>query len=249
LARDQDDATHLVLARVKAKPPEQVYDDLLLPALHYARRDHVRDDLTDADERFVQQATREILEDLGERQAAAAEKPSDEGTKPPAPSVVRILGAPARDESDRLALEMLRQVLDPARWTMEVTAVEAQTEALVARVAEEGPVLVCIGSLPPGGLAHTRYLCKRLRARSPKVKIVMGRWGLKDDVKQNEEQLREAGADAMTTTLLETRDKLNALFPDVANEPLTSSAGGASNRGQRTAMRPRSEVVPAAAGG
>jgi predicted PurR-regulated permease PerM/CheY-like chemotaxis protein len=254
LARDQDDATHLVLARVKAKPPEQVYDDLLLPALHYARRDHVRDELTDADEKFVQQATREILEDLGERQAATtlaeAEEPSQEGTKPPAPSVVRILGSPARDESDRLALEMLRQVLDPARWAMEVTAVEAQTEALAARVAEEGPVLVCIGSLPPGGLAHTRYLCKRLRARSPNVKIMVGRWGLKgDDAKQNEAQLREAGADAVTTTLLETRDQLNALFPNLANEPATSSAVGASSRGQLAAIRPRPEVVLAAAGG
>ncbi len=151
LARDQDDATQLILAHVKTESPGHVYDDLLLPALHYARRDHVHGDLADADERFVQQATREIVEDLGERQQATAvaeasattlakaAAPSEEGTKPPAPSVVRILGSPARDESDRLALEMLRQVLDPARWAMEVTAVEAQTEALVSRVAEEGP--------------------------------------------------------------------------------------------------------------
>ena len=242
LARDQDDATHLILSRVKAESPEQVYDDLLLPALTYARRDHVRDELTDADERFVQHATREILEDLGERQAATtfaeaaattlaeAAEPLEEGMKSPVPSVVRILGFPARDESDRLALEMLRQVLDPARWVMEVTAVESQTEALVARVVEEGPVLVCIGSLPPGGLAHTRYLCKRLRARSPKVKIFVGRWGLRDEVKQNEEQLREAGADAVTTTLLDTRDQLNAWLPSLANEGPTTSAGGESCR-------------------
>jgi hypothetical protein len=132
---------------------------------------------------------------------------------------------------------------------MEVTAVEAQTEALVARVAEEGPVLVCIGSLPPGGLAHTRYLCKRLRARSPKVKIVVGRWGLRDEVKENEEQLREAGADAMTTTLLETRDQINTWFPSLANEAATISPGCESSRGQRAAIRPRSDFVPAAAGG
>jgi CheY-like chemotaxis protein len=266
----------MVLSRVKAESPEQVYDDLLLPALHYARRDHVQDDLADADERFVQQATREILEDLGERQeattfaeaaattfaeaaattfaeaattlAAAADRPK-EGGKPPAPSVVRILGSPARDESDRLALEMLRQVLDPVRWAMDVTAVEAQTEALAARVADEGPVLVCIGSLPPGGLAHTRYLCKRLRARSPKVKIVVGRWGLRgDDAKQNEEQLREAGADAVTTTLLETRDQLNAWLPSVAHEGATTSTGGEASPRQRAVMRPRPEILPAATG-
>ena len=100
----------------------------------------------------------------------------------------------------------------------------------------------------PGGVSQTRYLCKRLRARSPKLKIVVGRWGLRDDVKQNEEQLREAGADAMTTTILETRDQLNALFADPANEGVTTSLGDESSREQRAAIRPRPEM-PAAAGG
>jgi hypothetical protein len=145
---------------------------------------------------------------------------------------------------------MLRQVLDPAQWEMEVTAVETQSSLLAARVAEEGPVLVCIGSLPPGGLAHTRYLCKRLRARSPKVKIVVGRWGLTgDDAKQNEEQLREAGADAVTTTLLETRDQLNDWLPSFANDGVTTSSGVESSLGRRAAIRPRPELLPAAAGG
>ena len=67
LARDQDEATQLVLAQAKASSPEQVYDDFLVPALNYAKRDRERDDLTESDEQFVLQATREILEDLGER--------------------------------------------------------------------------------------------------------------------------------------------------------------------------------------
>ena len=74
LARDQDDAAQLVLARAKALPPEQVYDELLMPALNYVKRDRERDDLTEADEQFVLRATREIVEDLGERQATAAGK-------------------------------------------------------------------------------------------------------------------------------------------------------------------------------
>ena len=61
---------------------------------------------------------------------------------------------------------MLRQLLDPAKWVVEIAAVETMTADLVAQVAEQAPALVCIGALPPGGLAHTRYLCKKLRARS-----------------------------------------------------------------------------------
>lgn len=81
------------------------------------------------------------------------------------------------------------------------------------RLAEHAPALVCIGALRPGGLAHTRYLCKKLRARFPKVKIVVGRWGLTGNVETNREQLQDAGADLMGTTVLETRSQLNSLLP------------------------------------
>ena len=108
---------------------------------------------------------------------------------------------------------MLRQLLDPAKWVVEIAAVETLTADLVAQVAEQAPALVCIGALPPGGLAHTRYLCKKLRARFPEVKIVVGRWGLTGGVEANREQLQDAGADLTATTMLETRSQLNSLLP------------------------------------
>jgi len=215
LARDQDEATQLVLAQVKTSRPEQVFDDVLVPALNYVKRDRERDDVTEADEEFVLQATREIVEDLGERQAAAAGEAgeAEEGTDAPASAKVRVLACPGRDEADALALEMLRQVLDPAKWEVEALSLEMLSAELVALAGEKEPAVVCIGALPPGGLAHTRYLCKRLRARLPQAKIVVGRWGLKGNVEENEEQLREAGADQVETTLLKSRDHLNAWLP------------------------------------
>ncbi len=217
LARDQDEATQLVLAQAKASSPEQVYDDILVPALNYAKRDRERDDLTESEEQFVLQATREILEDLGERREAAtlakeAIHPEDQANAS-APIQLRILACPARDQADRLALEMLRQLLDPAKWVVEVAAVETLVADLVGQVAEHAPALVCIGALPPGGLAHARYLCKKLRARFPKVKIIVGRWGLTGGVEANREQFQDAGADLTATTMLETRSQLNNLLP------------------------------------
>jgi hypothetical protein len=229
LARDQDEATQLVLAQVKASSPEQVYDDFLVPTLNYAKRDRERDDLTESDEQFVLQATREILEDLGERREAAtqAEKTihAEDRGNDAAPIPLRILTCPARDQADRLALEMLRQLLDPAKWVVEIAAVETMTADLVAQVAEQAPALVCIGALPPGGLAHTRYLCKKLRARFPKVKIVVGRWGLTGGVEANREQLQDAGADLTATTILETRSQLTSLLSILAIEQAKTSVG------------------------
>ncbi len=216
LARDQDEAAQLVLTQAKASPPEQVYDTLLVPALNYVKRDRERDELTEADEQFVLRATREIVEDLGERQAAAAvaagaEAPAAARARPPRKT--RALGCPGHGEADALALEMLRQLLDPARWEMEIMSAEVLSAELVSLAGEKEPALVCIGALPPGGLAHTRFLCKRLRARLPEARIVVGRWGLKGNVEQNQEQLREAGADQVETTLAETRDHLTAWLP------------------------------------
>jgi predicted PurR-regulated permease PerM len=222
LARDQDEATQLVLAQAKASSPEQVYDEFLVPALNFAKRDRERDDLTESDEQSVLQAMREILEDLGERrevatQAAQVVHAADRGNAS-ATIPLRVLACPARDQADRLALEMVRQLLDPAKWVVEIAAVETMTADLVAQVAEQAPALVCIGALPPGGLAHARYLCKRLRARFPEVKILVGRWGLTGGVEANRDQFQEAGADLTATTMLETRNQLNSLLPILTQE-------------------------------
>jgi predicted PurR-regulated permease PerM len=219
LARDQDEAVDLVLAHSAAEAPERVYDDILIPALTYARRDRDRDELTDSDEEFVRDATRDVLEDLGEQRQETDSSAVAEPLEP-----IRILGCPARDASDQLALEMLGQALDPNRWQVEVAAADTLAAELIARIEQTPPALICIASLPPGGLAHTRYLCKRLRSQFPEVRILVGRWGLRGNLDQNLSQLRAAGADDMTTSILDTRSRLNALIPVLFNERTTETS-------------------------
>jgi predicted PurR-regulated permease PerM len=241
LARDQDEATQLVQTYLRKFPPEQAYDELLVPALTYARRDHELDQLTDQDEQFILRASREIVEDLGENLTAF---PAEDGTETPkvdskaASSRTRLVALPARDEADGLALEMLQQLLDPQKWEFVVATVEMLSSktlpaALVSLAAEKKPALVCIGSLSPGGLARSRYLCKRLRTRLRKAKIIVGRWGLKDNLEQNREQLREAGADHVETTLLETRNRLVAWLPSLSQEHGETLANGAVKQKER----------------
>jgi predicted PurR-regulated permease PerM len=221
LARDQDEATQLALAQVRIGPPEQLYDALLVPALNYAKRDRQRDDLTDADEAFILRVTREILDDFGVREAlATAEADAAASQEPPSRPTPRVpvLAYPASDQFDHAGLEMLRQLLDPGKWDVEIVGVETLTAELLELVEEKKPSLVCIGSLPPGGLARTRYLCKRLRARFPKLKIFVGHWGLQSNFDRDTEQLREAGADEVTHTLLDTRTEFSAWLPVLAQE-------------------------------
>ena len=199
----------------------EVYDKMLIPALGAAKLSRGRGDITEADERYVLQAIREIVEDLGDRresanaaamEAGGADRVIDAGSGP----AIAIFGCPAHDAADRAALEMLQNLLDPARWNLEVIAPETLTAELLEKVAEKQPALVCLAATPPGGLAHTRYLCKRLRARFPDLKILVCRWDYEASTQSNPGQLLEAGADSIATTLLETRQQLASLLPVLA---------------------------------
>ena len=125
---------------------------------------------------------------------------------------------------------------------MEITSPEMLASEFVARAVAEKVPLVCIGALPPGGLAHVRYLCKRLRASLPKIKIVVGRWGLQDEPERKQEQLRESGADLMVTTLQETRDQMDAWHPVFAQE--VSARSSSPTNGQPSAVAPPHLPLP-----
>jgi predicted PurR-regulated permease PerM len=208
VAHDQDEAAALAEEYYKTHPLEAVYDELLVPALNAAKRDREQGTLPEEDAQFIIQATRAIVEDLGthQRQPSTPSIPAAESS--PKASVgtlpVRVLGCPARDEADELALEMLRQLLDPTRYTLEIVSAEMLAAEVLSVVEQQHVGLICITALPPGASAPTRYLCKRLRARFPNCKIVVGRWGEDEDNDKPHALLREAGADEVGKTLRET---------------------------------------------
>jgi predicted PurR-regulated permease PerM len=203
LARDQDEAADIVEVYVSADGRESVYDAVLLPALYYAKQDRDRGLLSEGDAQFVGQATGEILDVLA-HDAPAPFSVSD----PVADTRVLIAGCPARDEADALALEMVRHLLDPARYRIEVSGTGMLTSEVVAWVDRHGPAILCIGSVAPGGLSQARHLCKRLRSQCPELKIVVGRWGLHDERDTDRQQLLAAGADHVETTVLDTQRAL-----------------------------------------
>lgn len=210
LARDQDEAADIVEACVSADGRESVCDAVLLPALYYAKQDRDRGLLSEGDAQFVGQATREILDVLAHDAAAPSERdPGDLSVSDPgADTRVRIVGCPARDEADALALEMVRHLLDPVRYRFEMIGASMLTAEVVAWVDLHRPTLLCIGAVAPGGLSQARHLCKRLRSQCPELKIVVGRWGLHDEKDADRQYLLAAGADHVETTVLDTQRTL-----------------------------------------
>jgi predicted PurR-regulated permease PerM len=217
LAMDADEATEIVDEYLKTHPLEAVYDHVILPALTYAKRDRQRGRLSDDEERFIWQTTRDIVDELGVEHVESASA-SPEGSTGPGDDAsgamrrVRVLGCPARDETDALALAMLQHLLDPARWEVEIASPHLLVSEALSLVETRTPAVVCIGALASGGQAsHTRHLCKRLRARFPALRILVGRWGSQGVTDGIRHLMRAAGADQVGTTLVETREQIQEL--------------------------------------
>ncbi len=212
LAMDQAEAAEIVDEHLKTHPQEQIFDGVLIPALNYARRDRELGRLTEDGEQFVFRATREILEELNSLKPESSSDASDSSqpativeSSPVILPKVPILGFSAQDEADELALLMFRQLLDSTKYEVEIMSDAILTAEVVALIGEKNPAMICIAAVPPGGLAQTRYLCKRLRARFPNIKIVVGRWGLGSE---DSNSIRLAGADKVGTTMIETREQM-----------------------------------------
>jgi hypothetical protein len=228
LARDQDEAGDIIEEYVKANGPESVYDEVLLPALYYAKQDCEREKISEADAELVAQATREIVEELVQDHPSTATRDATptEGSLVPR----RLLFMrPARDEIDAVALVIAGQLIDATRWQVEILGPSMLTSEVAQLVEERRPALVCIGSVAPGGVSHIRHLCKRLRARCPDLNLVVGRFGLHDESADEQQQLVEGGAGHIAPTM---RD----LARHVAELSVLAEASG-SEAGEAQEMR------------
>ena len=205
-ARDQDEASQIALAAAADADATAVFDRVVVPALCLAKRDHADGDLTADGVTFAVRTVREV----GEEVALAVPVETTDADAP-----VRLLVTPSRDELDLVAAELFGRVLDPGRWAVEVVTTELLAAELLARIEQTDPAAVVIASLPPGGVAHTRYLVARIRARYPGLKVVVGRWGRGDEFPDADAAI--PGADWVDGTLAETRRRLTEWRPVFAS--------------------------------
>jgi len=214
LARDQSDAADLIERHIKNEAPRSVYDALLLPALNYAERDRLEGRLSPDEETAVVDATRDLLWDAAEairRLPAVPSAPADEQPRPKPSEHLRVLGYATGGVADELALAMLMHLVDDLPVSVEIAGTRLQPSELLSLVTEQGYAVVCLADLPPSLPSKTRYLVKRLRAASPELHILVGRWAPPSLADESTQLLRDAGADLVASTLSETRTYLGGL--------------------------------------
>ena len=211
---DSHEASRLALKRKKDLEPEALYDDLFLPTLVYTNRDVQRGFLDEEEQQSINETMRLCLQQIKTPTPAALEAAASE-TIPPvvAGPRARLLACPGSNDSDLMALEMLKELLDPARWDVQISSLETLSSELIAEVKESPPTFIYIASTPPGGLGHAKYLCKRLRAAAGDVPIMVGRYGKKRSMVHDRQQLELSGANFVVKSLLESRNVLTARLP------------------------------------
>lgn len=218
LAADEREAAELVREAAAASSREAVYDSILVPALARARHDRETGQLTSIEYAHVVEATRQVL-------GRAAHHIAPETTPPTTPSgsaAVIVAGCPAHDEADRVGLEMLARLLEPAGYTVRIAPAGGLVSEMMAAVQAAGPGLICLGSL--GESSNVRHLVKRLRSACPKIPIVVGCWGPQGSAEVRTE-LCSAGADDVVTSLAEARVTVPRLTGSSAHPPDHAPAG------------------------
>jgi hypothetical protein len=78
---------------------------------------------------------------------------------------------------DRLALQLLAERLPAERWEIKLLNNGVLASEVLAALRDQQPAVVVVATLASESLTQTRYLCKRLRAADPDVKIFVGHWG------------------------------------------------------------------------
>ena len=225
LKGDEAGARAVLEEYVKKHEAADVYEEVLLPTLSRVRRDAARGALTAKEAAFIAAATRRILDDLDKVVLPAAARRDEEATAAvPASPALRALGCAARDDVDAAALQMLASVAMTANTSillrmlasriardgvrLEVTEPGLLAAELVERVAAVEPAVVVVALLGRGGIAHARYILKRLRARFSELPVVAACLSPPDDLEAACAALLDAGATEVATTLGQTRDRI-----------------------------------------
>jgi predicted PurR-regulated permease PerM len=204
LALDEDEARNVAKKYLEKNSIENLYDSVLIPALSLAEKDRHMNALDETRANFIHQNTKELVEELYE----VSLKPSGFGNTDsraipaaiPAPSGAMIVCIPARDEADEIVSTMVMQLLRQVGHNAEALPL-GPVSAMLEQVEQSKAERICVSALPPFAAGQAKSLCKQLRHRFPKMKIVLGLWGFPGGVAKAQERVGLSCADIIGTSL------------------------------------------------
>jgi predicted PurR-regulated permease PerM len=224
LAMDQLEAQTIVSQFLKGRPLVELYDSVLIPALNMAEQDRHKGAIDAAREEFLFLSINEMIAELSEFDAPTWRDPAPGAERHPA----RIFCIPAHDRADEITASMLAQLLEQkgrAALSFPVSG-PAPNEWIPLLEPQPGDV-VCISALPPYAFAPARAMCKQIRERLPKIKVLVCVWGFSGDRDKARMRFERTDPDRLCTSLAETLEHVQELIDpprEAAGEPAMDPA-------------------------
>jgi predicted PurR-regulated permease PerM/methylmalonyl-CoA mutase cobalamin-binding subunit len=184
LALNEEEAAEIVERYAREQSALSAFDQAVVPALRSIEADFRAGVLSDIARADACQILRQIIADL------SPTAPESEANS------AQVLCIPAGHEGDELAGLMLAQVLAQSGVAAIVLSSKLLAAELIDQAVALAPSIVCVSTVPPASTIAARSLCKRLRARLPSARIIVGLWQPEDaEFIARRERLGKAGAD------------------------------------------------------
>ncbi len=219
LAMDHLEARAIVDQFLKGRPLVELYDAVLIPALGLAELDRHKGAIDASREEFLFLTINEMIVEFSEYQHEVAEPVPDAVT----PGNTRVLCIPAHDQADEITAAMLAQLLGQQGLAAISFSVAGASPMDWMPLLETGRSdLVCISALPPYAFAPARAMCKQIRDRFPKLKVIVCVWGFAGDTAKAMSRFERTKPDRLSTNLAQALQHVRELIPpEPAAPPLT----------------------------
>lgn len=214
LRAGEHDEMELVDTYLKSNPLSALFDSVLIPVVATAGMDYRLGQLETEQLEFIEQGMRNLLDDLEVRldtEPPAAPAPADR-------LELQVGCIPAKASRDHLAGAMLVQLLRYHGYSARSAPPRLKAGEWLDWVRAEKVSVVVVSAVPPTTILHARYLCAKLRAQFPALRIIAGLWGNAEKAVEAATVLRASGADEIVTTVAEA---LEALARDEARDVAT----------------------------
>jgi hypothetical protein len=215
LAMDQPEARAIVDRFLKEKPLVELYDSVLIPALSLAEQDRHKGAIDTSREEFFFLSISEMITELSEYQLAHASSQAEDAAAESGPAERlsgRIICLPANDRADEVTAAMLAQLLEQAGHAALSLPIAHASPAEMLTFLEVGQDdVICISALPPYAFPPALTMCKLIRERFPKPKLVIGVWGFSGDTEKAKARFERTQPDRLLTSLAQAVEQIQEL--------------------------------------
>ncbi len=224
LAMDQLEAHTIVSQFLKGRPLLELYDSVLIPALSMAEQDRHKGAIDAAREEFLFLSVSEMIAEFSEYQLASSAEDSAPVPDTAEQLEARILCLAAHDRADEIAASMLAQLLEQKGLAALCFPIaESSPNEWLALIGAGRSDVVCISALPPYAFAPARAMCKQIRERFPKLKVMVCVWGFSGDTQKAMARFERARPDRLSTSLAEALQHVEELVrPKPKTAPLVA---------------------------